>query len=213
MRLQEIHPALVHYPIAFLPTALAADALGRATGSRTLSQVGRWGMALAAGSAAVSAVAGLLAQEASRFDEETRDLLVTHRTLNLAVVGLAAWMAVHRARAERPGAGYLAAGAAGVGVMAYSAYLGGHMVYEHGVGIKDAGGLREEDAPHLVPEQAGDVVQVAGHHVVAGLRNTLRDMGRGRFVPWLTRGLRQGEEEQGAAPEVGPGSGRGPVVP
>ena len=88
MRLQELHPALVHYPIAPLPVALAADALGRATGSEVLLEIGKRGMALAAGSAAISAVAGLIAQETVRTDEVSHDLLVTHRTLNVGLVGL-----------------------------------------------------------------------------------------------------------------------------
>jgi uncharacterized membrane protein len=41
MRLQELHPSIVHFPIALLPTALAADALGPLSGSETLMEMGR----------------------------------------------------------------------------------------------------------------------------------------------------------------------------
>jgi uncharacterized membrane protein len=187
MRLQELHPALVHFPIALLPTTLGVDALGRATRNPTLLEMGRLGIAFTAGSAAVSALAGLLAQEASRFDEESHDILVTHRNLNLGVIALTGLMAVRRARRRRPSRGYLAAGLAGMAAMTYSAYLGGHMVYEKGVGVSKAGGLREEEAPHLLPENVDEVLQVSGRHVAEGLRHTVEDLASGEVVPWLTR--------------------------
>jgi len=63
VRLQEIHPSLVHLPMTLLPLAVGADALGRATGNQSLRDVGRWAMPLAAASAAVLALFGLIAQE------------------------------------------------------------------------------------------------------------------------------------------------------
>lgn len=113
------------------------------------------GMTFTAGSAIVSALAGFLAQEASKFDSESRDVLITHRNLNLGLIGLTTWMAARRAKRRQPGLGYRLAGAAGVVMMTYSAYLGGHMVYEHGVGVKRADGLREGEAPRLVPAGQG----------------------------------------------------------
>ncbi len=204
MRLQELHPAIVHFPITLLPSTLAVDALGRLTGNPTLLEVGKQGMALTAGSAGISAVAGLLAQESSRFDGETHDILVTHRNLNLGLIGLTTWLATRRARRRRPSLGYLLAGLTGVAVMTYSAYLGGHMVYEHGVGVKEAGGLREEEAPHLLPENAGEVLQVSAQHVEHGLRDVVEHLARGEVVPWLTRGGTSQEEQSEPSREMSP---------
>jgi uncharacterized membrane protein len=186
MRIQELHPALVHYPIALLPVALAADAAGRLTGDRTLLAVGKQGMKLAAASAMVAAAAGVLAQEAGRYDRTKHELLVTHRNLNLGLVALTAVMAVRRSRRRHPSLGYLAAGLAGLGTMAYSAYLGGHMVYEHGLGVSAAGGLREEEAPELTPGNARDVLATSGRHMERGLRRAAADLARGEVAPWLT---------------------------
>jgi uncharacterized membrane protein len=188
MRLQELHPAMVHYPIVLLPATLAADALGRATGNTTLLDVGRAGMVATAGSALLAGLAGLIAQESSRFeDEAAHDLLVTHRTLNLGLIGLTAVLAARRAQRRRPSLGYLLAGLAGLGVMGYSAYLGGHMVYEHGVGVKEAGGLRENEAPELRPGETGNVLATSAQHLVQGVRHAAGDTARGEIVPWLTR--------------------------
>jgi uncharacterized membrane protein len=185
MRPQELHPAMVHFPIALLPVAVGVDALGRATSNDGLLEAGRRGIAVAAVSAALAGVAGLIAQEASRFDRQGRQLLVTHRTLNLGLIGLTGWLALRRARRDRPSLAYLMAGAAGIGVMTYSAYLGGHMVYEHGVGVKKARGLRRREAPELRPKEAARAVRVTGRHVARGVRNTARDLARGELVPWL----------------------------
>lgn len=187
MRLQEVHPALVHFPITLLPAALAADALGLATGSRTLMELGRRTIPLAAASAAVAGVFGLVAQQAVQLDDETTDLVITHRNLNLGAIALTAGMAVSRSRAEKPSLGYLAAGLAGLGTVMYSAYLGGHMVYEHGVGVQKAGGLNEEMAPHLVPESAGEATRLTARHIRDGATIAAQELGEGKLAPAMLR--------------------------
>jgi uncharacterized membrane protein len=188
MRLQELHPALVHFPITMLPVSLATDAIGRATGNRSLLDAGRVGVALAAFGAGVSAVTGLLAQESSEFDPTARDMLVTHRTLNLGLIGLTTLMAARRARRKQPSLRYLTAGLAGLGVMTYSAYLGGRMVYGHGVGVEVASRAREGDSPPLVPGHLREAVQVSGRHVASGLKDVIGTAARGELLPTLTRG-------------------------
>src|SRR5688500_2682440 len=117
IRLQEVHPSVVHFPLALLPAAVAADLLGRATGSEALHEVGRVLMPVAAASAAVAAVTGLVAQEEVAVDGVAEELLVTHRNLNLSLVTLSTMLAAWRVRSERPSAGYLALALAGLGAM------------------------------------------------------------------------------------------------
>ena len=186
MRLQELHAALVHYPLAFIPAAVGADVLGAATGSETLRQVGRVGIALGAASAIVAAAAGLVAQEAVEADGHAHDVLVTHRNMNVTLVALSTGMAVHRAGVDRPGPGYLAAGLVALGALGYSAYLGGHMVYELGVGIMDRG-LREDRAPELRLENAGEAARVALENLRMGARGAAAEIAGGELVPVLTR--------------------------
>lgn len=186
MQLQELHPALVHFPITMLPVSLATDAIGRRTGNQTLLEAGRLGIGMAAAGAAFAAVAGLLAQESSRFDDEAREMLVTHRTLNLGLIGLTTAMAIRRARRKEPSLRYLAAGLAGVGMMTYSAYLGGRMVYGHGVGVERAGAIRPGEAPEIAPNNVGEVARVSARHVASGLRDLAETSSRGEFVPAIT---------------------------
>lgn len=186
MHLQELHPSAVHYPIALLPLSVAADAIGTLTGNKTLLELGRLTIPVAAGSAAVAGVLGLIAQEVVETDEEGMDMLVTHRTVNIGLLGVATAMAVHRLGRRKPGVGYLLTGAAGIGAMIYSAYLGGQMVYDRGVGVRAAGGLREEAAPpvhHVV-----DAARQSARHVATGVRHAVEESMAGELLPTLTRG-------------------------
>lgn len=185
MRIQEIHPALVHFPIALLPTSLGADALGRATGNRTLMEFGRMTMPLAAASALISGLFGLVAQEAVDVEGEAEEMLITHRNLNLGLIALAAVMATRRQRRSKPSIGYLLAGAAGSMVMSYSAYLGGHMVYELGVGVREAGGLLPGEAPEVRPGSLGHAARTSAEHLRDGAVNTVQQMAEGEIAPAL----------------------------
>lgn len=183
MRLQEVHPSLVHFPIALPPVTLGADVVGKVTGSRTLLKIGKYGMALTAGTAAVAGLAGLIAQEEVRAEGRAYDLLVTHRTLNVGFLALATTMAVRRFMRKRPSARYLAAGIAGLGTLAYSAYLGGHMVYEYGVGVRAAGGILEGHAPELVKDRAGEIARHAASDLKQATRHVAEDLSQGQIVP------------------------------
>lgn len=186
VRLQEVHPSLVHYPIALLPLAIGADLAGRLTHSRQLLQVGKWAMAFTAGAAALTAASGLVAQQEVNVEGHALDVLITHRNLNLAVTGAAALMAARRFSERRPGAGYLAAGLAAIGAVAYSAYLGGHMVYELGVGVKAAGGTNPKGVPKLAGGQMAHAARVAGRDLVEGARTTVTELREGKLVPAMS---------------------------
>ena len=197
VRLHEVHPAIVHFPIALLPVALGADLAGRLTGSDALRETGRKLMPIAAASAALSAATGLVAQEEVEAEGRAHDVLVTHRNINLSLVAVSAAMALWRWRKREPSASYLTLGLAGLGAVSYSAYLGSKMVYEYGVGVDAAHGIKPGRGAELVPGQLGEAA-----------RDTIEDVERG--VPRVVEALRRGE----IAPAVESGSdwaGRGQV--
>lgn len=206
VRLSELHPSLVHFPIALLPAAVGADLLARVTGSERLADAGRVLMPIAAASAAVSAAAGLLAQEEVAAGGVAGDVLVTHRSLNLSLTALATLMAVHRWRRAEAGAGYLALGLAGLGALGYSAYLGGKLVYEHGVGVKPAGGLRTGDSPELAPGQLADAARRVAAEVPRGIARVVDDARVGRVAPALAADV---ENPTAAPPAAGASDARG----
>lgn len=187
MKLHELHPALVHFPLALIPLSIGADLLGRLTGSDSLLDLGRRTMPLAAASGLVAGAAGLMAQNEVDADGEALEMLKTHRTLNLGLVAVAGAMAAYRTRRERPSVGYLLAGLAGAAVMSYSAYLGGAMVYHEGVGVEAADGVRDKPAvPELTRAQAGRALRAAGSDLAQGIQVTVEETAKGDLVPTLT---------------------------
>lgn len=186
MRLQEVHPALVHFPLALLPLSIGADLLGRVTGSKALMDLGQRTMPLAAASGLIAGVAGLMAQTEVNAEGEALDMLKTHRTLNLGLVAAAAGMSVVRAREKKPGIGYLLAGLAALAVLDYSAYLGGSMVYHLGVGVETADGVRTHPpVPELTLADAGKAARTAVSDLEEGIKMTVEETGRGDLVPEL----------------------------
>jgi uncharacterized membrane protein len=196
MRLQEVHPSLVHYPLAFHPLAVVTDTLGYLTRSRRLMQAGRWATLLTAASAAAAGTAGLIAQEEVAAEGEGRDMLVTHRTINIALTLTTAVLAAWRWRRRAPTPMSLAIGAMGLGAMAYSAYLGGKMVYEHGVGVMPALGVKPGRGKELRPGELTEAAADAVAEVPAGVKHAAADAARGDFVPHATNG-REPDREPG----------------
>jgi uncharacterized membrane protein len=187
MKLHELHPALVHFPLAWLPLSIGADLLGSATGSERLLDLGRATMPLAAASGVVAGVAGLMAQTEVKAEGEAMDLLKTHRTMNLGLVLIAGAMAAYRARTERPSAAYVGLGLVGLAALSYSAYLGGEMVYRKGVGIEAADGVRDRPSvPEMTRKAAGRALRTAGTDVAKGIQLTVEESAKGDLVPALT---------------------------
>ena len=191
IRLQELHPSLVHLPIAMLPVAIGVDLAGHATGNRNLLGAGRRGIKFAAVGAAASALSGLIAAEEVNVKGETMDMLITHRNLNLSLTITAALMAIWRSRRARPSLGYLALGLAGIAGVAYAGYLGGRLVYEYGVGVKLAGGQYRENPPELGTGQTEAFVRDAATDLMHGAMHLGQELAQGRIAPSLGVGLRE----------------------
>lgn len=185
MRVHEVHPAIAHFPVALLPTAVAADLVGRLTDNESLMDMGRQLMPVAAASVALTGVAGFAAQEAVKTRDVSRDLLVTHRTLNVGLLALSVGLAAIRARSRRPSAGYLLAGLAGAALVTYSGYLGGRMVYAHGVGVEPANGVEHERSPEMPGEGFGKAARTSANKVGRAIRHTAQDTAEGQIAPRL----------------------------
>lgn len=186
IQLQQMHPALVHLPITLLPLAVGADLLGCATGNKSLFGLGQKAIGLAAVGALGAAVTGLIAGEEVNVKDETQDMLMTHRNLNFVATVVAASMAVWRAGHKRPNAVYLGVGVAGLGVLAYTAYLGGKLVYDDGVGVEPAHGVYRADAPALRRGQLGAFFETAATDLWHGIQHMIEEVAKGKLVPTIT---------------------------
>ena len=93
------------------------------------------------------------------------------------------WWLGSRRRA-RPATSYLLAGLAGVLGMTYTAYLGGKMVYGHGVGVQPDG-VRDGRSPALRMRNAGEVARVTARNTAEGVAHVARETREGRLAPAL----------------------------
>ena len=101
-------------------------------------------------------------------------------------------MAVKRARNDDPSAAYIGLGLVGIAAMAYSAFLGGEMVYRDGVGIEAAHGVRSRPAvPELARRRARKALRTAATDTAKGLRLTAMESAKGDLVPSLVRSRRR----------------------
>jgi uncharacterized membrane protein len=187
MRVHEIHPALAHFPVALVPTAVGADVVGSLLGDNSLQEVGRKLMPLAVASMAPTGIAGFMAQSAVKTGEEANDLLVTHRNLNIGLLVLTTVLARVRAGQRQPSPGYLLAGLAAAALATYTGYLGGRMVYTHGVGVKAAEGYKEDYSPDMFNDDPRHTAQVAAADTIEGVRLTAKEIEEGKIAPALGR--------------------------
>lgn len=207
MRLHEIHPSLSHFPIAFLPASVVADLVGTALDNDSLLTCGRVMMPAAAGAALLAGAAGLIAQEEVRFDdEESRSMLWVHRNLNIVAAGASVAMAAYRLTRRKPSTSYLVGGLAAIGVVSYSAYLGGKMVYQRGVGVEDAGGVRYDQSLELRLSNLGQIVGAVGRQLRSGFRRTIEGFMPGDDV------LPSRDEIQESIEPPQDGAGAGPIM-
>ena len=200
IHLQEMHPALVHLPIALLPLAVGADMAGSVTGSDSVLSFGQKAICIAAAGAVASAVTGLIAGEEVNVKGASQDMLITHRNLNFIATVVATGMAIWRVNHRKPTAAYLGIGAAGVGILAYTVYLGSKLVYDVGLGVQPAHGVYRSDAPTLRSGQVGAFVKSAGADLVHGVQHMVEEVGKGLLIPTIMTSLRK-------QPELAPPSG------
>jgi uncharacterized membrane protein len=136
MRVHEVHAAAAHAPLVILPAAALVDLAAVLSGDRRQAKLGRklWWLGVSAG--AVTGMAGLAAsQEVKAEDERVSDMMWLHGVANFGILLGATGIALLRSF-RRPSVGSAAVGLGACGVAMYTAYLGGEMVYRHGVGVR-----------------------------------------------------------------------------
>ena len=145
-----VHPALVHFPIAFLSVFFLLEIVGcglrryrlRQTASAML-YCGTLGALLAAG-------AGLYAANTVPHGDAVHDIMEWHERLGLAVASLAIILSVWRLMAKQVPAGmekalFLLLSTIMTASLVFGADLGGLMVYGHGVAVHN---MQHADAHH-----------------------------------------------------------------
>jgi len=147
-----IHPKLVHFTIALFSMSVFFEIAGLLT-KKTIWQKAAWLNLVFAGAAVIATVlSGLLAANNVAHNDAAHEIMETHETIGFIVLGvillLLVWRIFLKGKAVQKFAWlYLLLGLGGVGLMLTGAYLGGEMVYIHGVAVK-AVPVSEAEAGH-----------------------------------------------------------------
>ncbi|MCY1075363.1 DUF2231 domain-containing protein [Archangium lansingense] len=149
MRVHELHPTLIHAPLALLPSTVVVDLTAALTGDPRLDKAGRTLWWTTAASGLLAGFAGMAASQEVKADRHSRDMMFLHGLGNVGIVlgafGVAVWRTGHRSS--------LVSSLVGLGsfaLAAYTGWLGGEMVYTHGVGVKELT-MKGEDLDLLSP--------------------------------------------------------------
>jgi nitrite reductase/ring-hydroxylating ferredoxin subunit/uncharacterized membrane protein len=132
-----IHPALVHFPLAFLIGAFGFDLAGRLTGIQQLWTTGAYLAGVGIVTALFAAVPGLLDYLYTVPPKSSAKRRATlHMVYNLSAVLLFAlgW-ALRGGVSAEPGLAVLVAEALGTGLLVAGGYLGGILVSSNQIGI------------------------------------------------------------------------------
>lgn len=135
-----IHPLLVHFPIAFLTAFLALDFFGSLFKQIPWRNVAGWLLYLGTVSALLTVAAGFQAAATVPHGDAVHVIMEQHKNHGLFVLGIAVFLSLWRIAAggvvkSLANGFYLLLSAVMVIIMVLGADLGGLMVYQHGIGV------------------------------------------------------------------------------
>jgi uncharacterized membrane protein len=142
--LHPIHTAFVHFPIALLGTSLAFDLLGLARDEALWPAIAYWNVALGLAVSVITVSTGLF--DSTRVPHESAAAPIVTRHLIAMLAALSCYGAALALRpvGQAPTGGALVAtlGLEGVGLalLLFGGFLGGELVYRHGVGVSKPSG-------------------------------------------------------------------------
>jgi uncharacterized membrane protein len=143
---EPLHAAITDVPIGAWTATVAFDSAAALTGRSELDYAADATLYIGLAGAAASAVAGLTDWSEIR-DPQPRRSGAVHALLNIGATALFASSCFARHRNNnRPGGRALAAAA--FALVALSAHLGGNLVYEHGIGVRDKRNTGSPESSH-----------------------------------------------------------------
>ncbi len=129
-----IHPMVIALPVATLIGAPLADAAGKLTQDRFWARAARWlllgGLVSGAAASAVGMVDYVAIPQVRRLPSAH-----VHAGGNLLALGLAGWNLSRRSDKDLPGTLDLTLSVVTVGILGFTAWLGGELSYRHGIGV------------------------------------------------------------------------------
>lgn len=148
VHLANIHPLLVHFPIAFLSLFVLIDFIGTATKKMALRQFAGSLLYLGTFFSVLTVIAGFSAAETVPHGHNVHEIMERHEHLGISILGLSLALSAWRIRRPVEGWGiYNLLSLVLAGILIFSADLGGLMVYKYGVAV-EAVTVSAEDSHH-----------------------------------------------------------------
>lgn len=177
--LDNVHPLLVHFPIALLSIFVLLDICGTWANKADWRRAAGWFLYFGALFACFTVAAGLLAAASIAHGGDVHEIMENHEHLGISTFLLAAVLAAWRWFAKGQVSGpantlYLLCAAILAGLLMFTADLGGLMVYQYGVAVRPVADMNQaaaarhqhgEAAPAPVaPVVSEDVDEDVEHH-------------------------------------------------
>ena len=142
--MKPIHPMLVHFPIALLALSVAADLGAFFLPIQSLRSTGWWSLLGAATSGIVTVLAGLYDMRRADLADEVHERVHRHMKVGLALIAviwaltLWRWFGFEQPKLAVT-AVYLDFAILTMVLASFQGWLGGELVYTHGVFVRRAG--------------------------------------------------------------------------
>jgi uncharacterized membrane protein len=137
-----LHPIIVHFPVALLISALlfAVLALIVKTKGEKFKEVFKWNLFLGSFASLIAVISGLLEEKTLVHNDAIHEILKVHELLGYITTGifvvLSLWLIIRNSALKGIEIKLIILILfSSVIIMAYSAHLGGTMVYEQGAGV------------------------------------------------------------------------------
>jgi len=141
--MDNIHPLLVHFPIAFLSVFFALDLVGTISKNPESRSVATWLLYFGTVAALFTVIAGLIAAESVAHGQNVHDIMERHEQIGISILSTAILLSIWRIKSGiLPNGGannfFLFLSALLCLLMMLGADLGGLMVYKYGVAVEAA---------------------------------------------------------------------------
>jgi len=136
-----VHPMIVHFPIALLTCYFLLDCLGALRHKPQLRLIARWQLYLGASGAIAAAASGMVAANSVPHGADVHQIMEVHERIGITIAGLSSLLAIWRFIIKDRLEGlaqpfHFILGAILIACITFGADLGGLMVYRHGVAVQ-----------------------------------------------------------------------------